>query len=101
MSGRPPGAPAGGAAHVVAPGRRGGLVRARFRLGDLPGVTVRPGPAGRVAGPAARRALTEAGLGHLGGHLELRTRGPAPRAADLARAGRRAVTRALETRPRP
>ncbi|MGW7126197.1 hypothetical protein ACWGG3_39045, partial [Streptomyces sp. NPDC054901] len=76
-------------------------MRARFRLGELPGVTVRPGPAGRVAGPAARRALTEAGLGHLGGHLELRTRGPAPRAADLARAGRRAVARAQAGGARP
>ncbi|MET9609954.1 hypothetical protein ABZZ17_33620 [Streptomyces sp. NPDC006512] len=93
--------PARARASAVAPGRRGGPVRARFRFGELPGVTVRSGPAGRVAGPAARRALAEAGLGHLGGHLELRTPGRAPRAADLTRAARRAVTRALAARPRP
>ncbi|MEU5366899.1 hypothetical protein ABZ354_26120 [Streptomyces sp. NPDC005925] len=78
---------------------------ARFRLAGpdgLPGVVVDarsgPGP-GRGAGPGhpgavATRALAEAGLGHLGGHLRLRTYGQPP-AADTARAVRRAVRRAV------
>ncbi|MFE2271188.1 hypothetical protein ACFXB4_18315 [Streptomyces lavendulae] len=118
-------------------GRRGGVVKARFRFGVVPGVTLAPppspasgaGPAsGRSPGPAARpagsragggatasaaraaraaacaaasRALAEAGLGHLGGRLELRTYGPAPGAPRLTRAARRAVAVALTARPRP
>ncbi|MEU2831284.1 hypothetical protein ABZ667_21795 [Streptomyces lavendulae] len=114
-------------------GRRGGVVKARFRFGEVPGVTLTPSPAtglgpatGRSPGPAARpararagatasaaraaraaacaaasRALAEAGLGHLGGRLELRTYGPAPGAPRLTRAARRAVAVALTARPRP
>ncbi|MEU4951458.1 hypothetical protein [Streptomyces lavendulae] len=118
-------------------GRRGGVVKARFRFGEVPGVTLAPSPSpspatglgpatGRSPGPAARpararagatasaargaraaacaaasRALAEAGLGHLGGRLELRTYGPAPGAPRLTRAARRAVAVALTARPRP
>lgn len=119
--------------------RRGGVVRARFRFGEVPGVTLAPSPppspspspshgpgpaSGRAPGPGARttragaaasaaraaraaacaaasRALAEAGLGHLGGRLELRTYGPAPGAPRLTRAARRAVAVALTARPRP
>ncbi|MFE3767575.1 hypothetical protein ACFXPI_38090 [Streptomyces sp. NPDC059104] len=115
--------------------RRGGVVKARFRFGEAPGVTLAPsggaGPAtGRAPGTgpgrgprprtaratatatatraaraaacaAAARALAEAGLGHLGGRLELRTYGPAPGAPRLTRAARRAVAVALTARPRP
>ncbi|GGZ45728.1 hypothetical protein AB0P12_11785 [Streptomyces subrutilus] len=109
----PPAAPAGrrarpgrtGGAHSRPPlgrdrlGARGAAcVRARFRLSEIPGVTVAPAAgAGCVtpAAAAAARALGEAGLGHLGGHLELRTYGSAPRTVDLARAARRAVAAAL------
>ncbi|MFJ1866077.1 hypothetical protein ACIOD1_15725 [Streptomyces sp. NPDC088097] len=104
MTPRRPARPArpAGAAHPVRAARGprvGGLVRARFRFGELPGVTAPPGPAGRAAGAAAARALAEAGLGHLGGHLDLRTYGPAPRGPRLAHAARRAVTAALAARP--
>ncbi|MET8751555.1 hypothetical protein ABZW32_15860 [Streptomyces sp. NPDC004667] len=111
--------------------RRGGVVKARFRFGEAPGVTLAPSPGpatgrapgtgpGRAPGPRARtaratatraaraaacaaaaRALAEAGLGHLGGCLELRTYGPAPGAPRLTRAARRAVAVALTARPRP
>lgn len=90
------------------PGRT--LVRARFRLAGpdgLPGVTVDavPGPGGTRApghaGAVTTRALAEAGLGHLGGHLRLRVYGRTPAAADTARAVRRAVRRAVTVRPRP
>ncbi|MFB8249189.1 hypothetical protein ACFC5X_29655 [Streptomyces sp. NPDC055952] len=83
------------------PGPVRALVRARFRLTGAdapPGVTVRPGPGAVTAGAAATRALREAGLAHLGGHLDLRTYGRAPRQAETARAVRRAVHRALATR---
>ncbi|MFJ5548054.1 hypothetical protein [Streptomyces sp. NPDC093225] len=87
------------------PGVRRVLVRARFRLAGPagpPGVTVDPGPGAGPAGAAAAGALAEAGLGYLGGHLDLRTYGPAPRAADAAHAARRAVHRALAARrPHP
>lgn len=118
---------AAGPAGRPASGRRGGVVRARFRFGEVPGVTLAPAPgpaSGRSPGPAARparagatasaaraaraaacaaasRALAEAGLGHLGGRLELRTYGPAPGAPRLTRAARRAVAVALTARPRP
>ncbi|MFD9573979.1 hypothetical protein ACFWBI_29580, partial [Streptomyces sp. NPDC059982] len=102
--------------------RRGGTVRAWFRFGEVPGVTLGAGAgagAGAIAGArtgagqapppgagaraarAAALALAEAGLGHLGGRLELRTYGPPPAAPRLARAARRAVARALAARPRP
>ncbi|MEG8279872.1 hypothetical protein [Streptomyces sp. AHA2] len=77
------------------------LVRARFRLtapDAPPGVSVRPGPGARTAGAAATRALREAGLAHLGGHLDLRTYGRAPRDAETAHAAHRAVHRTLATR---
>ncbi|MGW7104104.1 hypothetical protein [Streptomyces sp. NPDC054883] len=78
------------------PGGRGPrLVRARFRLSDLPGVTVAPAAGAGAAGAAASRALARAGLGHLGGHLALHSPGGPPRAADLARAAERAVAAAL------
>ncbi|MDH6543404.1 hypothetical protein [Streptomyces sp. SPB4] len=134
---------AAGPAGHPAGGRRGGVVRARFRFGEVPGVTLAPSPSpspapstgpgpasggspGRSPGPAARpararsratasaaraaraaacaaasRALAEAGLGHLGGRLELRTYGPAPGAPRLTRAARRAVAVAMTARPRP
>ncbi|MFD3677309.1 hypothetical protein [Streptomyces sp. NPDC058613] len=81
-------------------GRRGhaACVRGRFRLSEVPGVTVGPVPgagSAAVAATAAYRALGSAGLGHLGGRLELRTTGSAPRSSDLARAARRAVAAAL------
>ncbi|MFF1560565.1 hypothetical protein [Streptomyces sp. NPDC058279] len=77
-------------------GRGPRLVRARFRLSDLPGITVTPAaPGADGAGAAASRALTRAGLGHLGGHLVLRGPGGPPRVADLARAAERAVAVAL------
>ncbi|MFD8023146.1 hypothetical protein ACFV6G_22290, partial [Streptomyces lavendulae] len=59
------------------------------------------GAARAAACAAASRALAEAGLGHLGGRLELRTYGPAPGAPRLTRAARRAVAVALTARPRP
>ncbi|MGO4461210.1 hypothetical protein AB4039_28545 [Streptomyces sp. M-16] len=120
--------PAGPAGHPAG-SRRGGVVRARFRFGETPGVTLAPsrspgpsrspspspGPGARTNRPtatatraaraaacaAASRALAEAGLGHLGGRLELRTYGPAPGAPGLTRAARRAVAVALTARPRP
>ncbi|MER6100564.1 hypothetical protein ABT154_32900 [Streptomyces sp. NPDC001728] len=58
---------------------------ARFALSELPVVTVRPERAG-PARAAAGRALRAAGRGYLGGRLELRTRGPAPRTARQAAA---------------
>ncbi len=79
------------------------LVRAQFRLAGpegLPGVVVdaRHGLGSTAGtghpGEVATRALAEAGLGHLGGHLRLRTYGRPP-AADTARAVRRAVHRAV------
>ncbi|MFD6891538.1 hypothetical protein [Streptomyces sp. NPDC059957] len=81
--------------------RRAACVRGRFRLSELPGVdaTTLPaaGPAATsAAATAAYRALGAAGLGHLGGRLELRTYGGAPRSTDLARAARRAVATALD-----
>ncbi|MDG9719611.1 hypothetical protein [Streptomyces sp. DH24] len=81
------------------------LVRARFRLAGpdaLPGVVVEPaaGRPGHV-GAVATRTLAEAGLGHLGGHLRLRTYGRPPGAAATARAVRRAVHRALAAARRP
>ncbi|MFD5149279.1 hypothetical protein, partial [Streptomyces sp. NPDC058401] len=83
-------------------GRRGraACVRGRFRLSELPGVSAAAVPAAgpaatAAAAAAAHRALGAAGLGHLGGRLELRTYGSAPRSADLARAARRAVATAL------
>ncbi|MFI5620496.1 hypothetical protein [Streptomyces sp. NPDC051567] len=97
-----PGAPG---RHAAGPGRRPGLVRARFRLSELPGVTVTAPAAGAVpgrgaaAGAAAARALAQAGLGHLGGHLVLRTYGAAPPARALTRAARRAVAAALAGGP--
>ncbi|WP_369198689.1 hypothetical protein [Streptomyces djakartensis] len=83
------------------PGSARGLVRARFRLtgtDGMPGVSVRPGPGAGTAGTAATRALREAGLAHLGGHLELRTYGRAPRDAETAHAAHRAVRHALAVR---
>ncbi|MFD8143172.1 hypothetical protein [Streptomyces sp. NPDC059708] len=77
---------------------RRALVRARFRPAGPDGppvLTVRPGPGSGPAVAAAARALAEAGHGHLGGHLELRAYGPAPRPQDAADAARRAVRRAL------
>ncbi|MEV6959836.1 hypothetical protein AB0M97_11665 [Streptomyces sp. NPDC051207] len=47
----------------------------------------------------ATRALAEAGLGHLGGQLRLRTYGRPPGTAATARAVRRAVQRALAAGP--
>lgn len=77
------------------------MVRAQFRLTGpegLPGVVVdaRHGgaPGTGHLGAVATRALAEAGFGHLGGHLRLRTYGRPP-AADTARAVRRAVRRAV------
>ncbi|MGW5398876.1 hypothetical protein [Streptomyces sp. NPDC003952] len=83
--------------------RRAACVRGRFRLSELPGVSaaaVPPaGPAATAAAAAAaHRALGAAGLGHLGGRLELRTYGSAPRSSDLTRAARRAVAAALAGR---
>ncbi|MFE4632810.1 hypothetical protein ACFRJ1_05450 [Streptomyces sp. NPDC056773] len=80
--------------------RRAACVRGRFRLSEVPGVSVAPvlpaGPAATAAAAtAAHRALGAAGLGHLGGRLELRTYGGALRGSDLARAARRAVAAAL------
>ncbi|HET9380944.1 MAG TPA: hypothetical protein VFP69_08960 [Streptomyces sp.] len=92
------------------PGTGRTLVRAGFRLtgpDGLPGVTVdaAPGlggtPGTSHAGAVATRALAEAGLGHLGGHLRLRVYGREPAAAATARAVRRAVRRAVTTRHRP
>ncbi|MFD4050943.1 hypothetical protein ACFWSF_36500, partial [Streptomyces sp. NPDC058611] len=78
--------------------RHAACVRGRFRLSEVPGVTVGPVPgtgSTAVAATAAYRALGSAGLGHLGGRLELRTTGATPRSSDLARAARRAVAAAL------
>ncbi|MCX4696230.1 hypothetical protein [Streptomyces sp. NBC_01408] len=98
--GRPgPGGRGGGPGRRPGAGSRG--VRARFRVTETPGVTVTPGRGAGPASAAAHRALVQAGLGHLGGHLRLDTYGPAPRGRDLARAARRAVTAALAARPRP
>ncbi|MFI5986944.1 hypothetical protein ACIBEA_39540 [Streptomyces sp. NPDC051555] len=78
------------------PGRRAGRVRAVFRPGELPGVAVAGPPRlVRVAGSAAARALAEAGLGHLGGRLEVHAYDRAPRPGALAHAARRAVALAL------
>ncbi|MGW7137788.1 hypothetical protein [Streptomyces xanthophaeus] len=85
----------------VRPGSPSWPVRARFRLGEVPGVTVTPARGGGPASAAAHQALVRAGLGHLGGHLRLDAYGPAPRARDLVRAARRAVAAALAARPRP
>lgn len=71
------------------------MVRARFRLSDLPGVTVAPASGAGAAGEAASRALSRAGLGHLGGHLALCGLGGPPRVAELTRAAERAVAVAL------
>ncbi|MGW7106722.1 hypothetical protein ACWGHU_11260 [Streptomyces xanthophaeus] len=76
-------------------------MRAGFRLGEVPGVTVSPVRGAGPAAAAAQQALVRAGFGHLGGHLRLDAYGPAPRARDLARAARRAVAAALAARPRP
>ncbi|MCX5155777.1 hypothetical protein OG914_17475 [Streptomyces sp. NBC_00291] len=76
--------------------RRPGFARARFRLSELPGVTVTPTAGAGAAGAAASRVLTGAGLGHLGGHLELRSFG-SPGPAARARAAEHAVRAALRT----
>ncbi|MFJ9428677.1 hypothetical protein ACIRQY_03345 [Streptomyces sp. NPDC101490] len=60
-------------------------VRARFALTELPVITVCPEDAG-AACAAVGRALRAAGRGQLGGRLELRTGGPAPRTARQAAA---------------
>ncbi|KQX54478.1 MULTISPECIES: hypothetical protein [unclassified Streptomyces] len=60
-------------------------MRARFALSELPVVIVCPERAGPACA-AAGRALRAAGRGYLGGRLELRTRGPAPRTARQAAA---------------
>ncbi|MGW1767819.1 hypothetical protein ACWCQL_27700 [Streptomyces sp. NPDC002073] len=79
-SSRPgPGRPGGGRAD------HGTTVNARFSLSELPVVTVQPERAGPACAAAAR-ALTEAGRGYLGGRLELRTDGSAPRTARQAAA---------------
>ncbi|MEU6981682.1 MULTISPECIES: hypothetical protein [unclassified Streptomyces] len=86
---------------MLRPPRRGAsrTVHARFSVREIPGVTVgapAPLPYG-VDGTArrtAQRALSEAGRGYLGGHVELRTpRGLAPRV--LRRATDRAVALAV------
>ncbi|MER8041403.1 hypothetical protein [Streptomyces sp. NPDC094032] len=74
-------------------------VHARFSVRETPGITVgapAPLPYGLdgAARRTAQRALSEAGRGYLGGHVELRTpRGLAPRA--LLRATDRAVSLAV------
>ncbi|MCX5394697.1 hypothetical protein [Streptomyces sp. NBC_00094] len=74
-------------------------MHARFSVREAPGVTVgAPGPlpygVDDVARRTAQRALSEAGRGYLGGHVELRApQGLAPR--DLRRATDRAVALAV------
>ncbi|MFJ7159476.1 hypothetical protein ACIQUQ_31625 [Streptomyces sp. NPDC101118] len=75
-----------------------GQVLARFTFGPLPGVEVRPAPAGAGCGAAALRALAAHGRPYLGGLLELRTTGR-PSAAARRRAAALAVTSALRGGP--
>ncbi|MFE9561590.1 hypothetical protein ACFYM0_10820 [Streptomyces sp. NPDC006487] len=102
LSGRDVPRPVPGGRLAGPPGRRrrAACVRGRFRLSEVPGVSAAAVPAAgpaatAAAATAAYRALGAAGLGHLGGRLELRTYGGAPRGSDLARAARRAVALAL------
>lgn len=93
-------APGAGSAGPRGHHRQAACVRGRFRLSEVPGVSAAAVPgvgsaSTAAAASAAYRALGAAGLGHLGGRLELRTYGGAPRGCDLARAARRAVATAL------
>ncbi|MFJ3499236.1 hypothetical protein [Streptomyces sp. NPDC090135] len=75
---------------------RGGgcTVHARFSVRELPGIAVTAPDEGAAAAArrSAQRALTEAGRGHLGGRVELRT----PRTAVRGPRRRRAVLRAAD-----
>lgn len=87
--------------------RTGGAVHARFRVREIPEITVTAHEAGAAVGDglaaavrrAAQRALADAGRGYLGGRVELRTpRVPAAspgRPCDRPGPGRRATERAV------
>ncbi|MFF5452305.1 hypothetical protein ACFY40_13860 [Streptomyces sp. NPDC012950] len=80
--------------HARRPRGGGRTVHVRFSVRELPGIAVTAPDEGAAAAArrSAQRALTEAGRGHLGGRVELRT----PRTAARSPRGRRAVRRAAD-----
>ncbi|MFJ4868336.1 hypothetical protein [Streptomyces sp. NPDC088757] len=79
------------------PGGDRRTVHARFSVRELPGITVTAPDEGTAAAArrTAQRALTEAGRGHLGGRVELRTPRTAARGPRRRHAVRRAADRAV------